>query len=138
MADKFYTIEDIEGIGGTYGEKLRAVGITNTGHLLDKAETKAGRKALASETGVSEKLILTWVNHADLMRVSGIGPQYAELLEDAGVDTIKELRTRNAENLATKMVGTNAAQKVSGNVPSSSMIQKWIDAAKDMEPRVKY
>lgn len=138
MSDKFYPIEDIEGIGGKYGDKLREEGVTNTGHLIDKGATRAGRKNLATSCGISEKLVLTWVNQADLMRVSGIGPQYAELLEDAGVDTLKELRTRKAENLAEKMASTNATRKVSGTVPSAAMIQKWIDSAKGMEPRIKY
>lgn len=138
MADKYYPIEDIEGIAAKYGSKLKKSGVTNTGHLLEKAASRKGRKTLAEESGIAEKLILTWVNHADLMRVSGIGPQYAELLEDAGVDTIKELRQRKAENLAEKMANTNAKRKVSGNVPSASMVQKWIDAAKQMDPRVQY
>lgn len=138
MSDKFYPIEDIEGIGPAYGEKLKAVSVMNTGDLLEQAAAKAGRKALAEKTDISEKLILTWVNHADLMRISGIGPQYAELLEDAGVDTVKELRTRNADNLAAKMAETNAAQKVSGAVPSAEVVQGWVDAAKEMEPRVSH
>ena len=140
MTEKFYPIEDIEGIGATYGEKLRAAGVDDTGALLEKAASRKGREALAAETGVSEKLILTWVNHADMMRISGIGPQYAELLENAGVDTLKELRTRNAENLAEKMAATNAARKVkvTGHVPGASTIQRWIDDAQGMEPRITH
>lgn len=138
MTDKHYSIEEIEGIAKTYGDKLRSAGVGNTGHLLDKGRKKSGRSALAKETGISEKLILTWTNLADLMRISGIGPQFAELLEDAGVDTIKELRTRNPDNLADKMKSTNESRKVSGTVPGPTTVSKWIEAAKDMEPGVEY
>ena len=138
MDSQYYPINEVEGIGTTYGEKLQTLGITSTRDLLEKGETRAGRKTLAEESGISPKLILTWINQADLMRVSGIGPQYAELLEDAGVDTIKELRTRKAENLTAKMAETNTIRKVAGNVPSVSMVQKWIDSAKEMEPAIQY
>ena len=81
---------------------------------------------------------LKWVNHADLMRINGIGGQYAELLEEAGVDTVKELRTRNAANLAAKLSEANEKRKLTGNVPSESMVTKWIEEAKGMEPGVSY
>ena len=98
-----YKVIDIEGVGGVYAEKLNAAGIVTAAQLLDKCATPAGRKALEEETEISGKLILRWCNHADLFRVKGVGPQFAELLEAAGVDTVKELAHRKAENLAAKI-----------------------------------
>ena len=92
-----YLIVDVEGIGPTFEEKLKPVGIQTTADFLDKCCDKQGRKKIGEETGISEKLLLTWANRADLMRISGVGPQYSELLEAAGVDTVKELRHRNAD-----------------------------------------
>ena len=91
-----YKVVDIEGVGATYAEKLAAAGINKVEELLAKCAAPAGRKALAEETGISDKLILKWTNHADLIRIHGVGPQFAELLEAAGVDTVKEFRHRNA------------------------------------------
>ena len=87
-----YKIVDVEGIGAVYAEKLIAAGIKSTDALLEKCAKPAGRKELAEATGISPKLILTWANHTDLMRINGVGPQFAELLEAAGVDTVKEFR----------------------------------------------
>jgi predicted flap endonuclease-1-like 5' DNA nuclease len=131
-------IEDIEGIGEVYGAKLVAVGIKSTDALLEKAGSRKGREELEEATGISGKLILKWVNHADLMRINGVGGQYAELLEEAGVDTVKELRNRNPANLAAKLAEANEKRKLTGNVPSESMVSKWIDEAKTMEPKVSY
>ena len=89
-----YKIIDVEGIGEVYGLKLKEVGINTVEQLLEKGCKPAGRKALEEETGISGKLILTWCNHADLMRIKGVGPQFSELLEAAGVDTVKEFRNR--------------------------------------------
>ena len=133
-----YKIEDIEGIAESYGNKLREAGVKTTDDLLEKAGAKKGRGALAEATGITEKLILKWANHADLMRISGVAGEYAELLEAAGVDTVKELRTRNAENLATKMDEVNATKKLTRQVPSAGSLQKWIDQAKDLEPRISH
>ncbi|HSK12843.1 MAG TPA: DUF4332 domain-containing protein, partial [Phnomibacter sp.] len=102
-----YDIIDIEGIGETYGAKLKTAGVPKTGELLAKAGTKKGRQELAATTGIPESLILTWVNHADLMRINGIGGQFSELLEAAGVDSVKELAQRNADNLHAKLSETN-------------------------------
>ena len=131
-------IEDIEGIGPVYAEKLGVAGIKTTADLLAKAGAKKGRAELESATGIAGALVLKWVNHADLMRINGIGGQYAELLEEAGVDTVKELRTRNAANLAAKLAEANEKRKLTGNVPSESMVTKWIEEAKGMEPGVSY
>ncbi len=133
-----YKIIDIEGIGKAYAPKLIAEGIETVEQLLDACDTPAGRKALAQKTGISEKLILTWTNHADLFRINGIGPQFAELLEAAGVDTVKELRHRVAANLAAKLVEVNDEKHLCGRVPAEAEIQRMIDQAKELPPRMTY
>ena len=133
-----YKIIDIEGIGPVYAEKLIAAGIDTADKLLAKCAAPAGRKALEEETGISGKLILTWTNHADLYRVKGIGPQFAELLEAAGVDTVKELQHRNAENVDAKMLEVNEAKHLTRRVPTAAEIQKYIDAAKALDAVVTY
>lgn len=133
-----YKIEDIEGIGPAYAKKLGGAGISTTDHLLDKCATPSGRKAVAQATGMGEGTILKWTNLADLMRVSGIGPQFSELLEGAGVDTVKELRNRNAENLATAMETVNKTKKLTRVSPPTATVAKWVAAAKKMDPRITY
>ncbi len=133
-----YKIEEVEGIGPSHGKKLAAAGVTTTGGLLKAGATRGARKKLAAATGIADKRILEWCNLADLMRVSGIGKQFAELLEAAGVDTIKELRKRNAANVAAKMKEVNAAKKLARSTPSESMVARWVAAAKTMEPSIKY
>jgi predicted flap endonuclease-1-like 5' DNA nuclease len=133
-----YKIIDIEGIGEAYAPKLIKAGITKVDDLLAKCATPKGRAALAEETGISEKLILKWANHADLFRVKGVGPQFAELLEAAGVDTVKEFRHRVAENLQPKLEELNAARHICGRVPAVSEVQKMIDQAKELEPKMTY
>lgn len=133
-----YKIIDIEGVGDAYAEKLIAAGINKVSELLEKCATPKGRKALAEATGISEKLILKWTNHADLFRINGVGPQFAELLEAAGVDTVKEFRHRLAENLQPKLEETNAAKNICNRVPAVAEIQKMIDQAKELEPKVTY
>lgn len=133
-----YNIIDIEGIGDAQGAKLKAAGINTVEELLDKCAAPKGRKALAEETGISEKLILKWANHADLFRINGVGPQFAELLEAAGVDTVKELRHRKAENLAAKMAEVNDTKHLTRRVPSVTELQKMIDEAAAFEPRMTY
>lgn len=133
-----YKIIEIEGIGDVYADKLIAAGVKTTEELLDKAATKKGREKLAEETGISEKLILKWANHADLFRIKGIAGQFAELLEAAGVDTVKELRHRVAANLHAKLVEVNEARNLCNRVPSESEIVKMIDQAKELEPKMTY
>ena len=133
-----YKIIDVEGIGPVYAEKLQAAGIKTSGDLLEKGKTAKGRKELAEATGISGKLILTWVNHADLYRINGVGPQFAELLEAAGVDTVKEFARRNAENLVAKMNEVNEQHKRVGRVPSVTEVQRMIDQAKEMPGVVTY
>ena len=133
-----YKIDEIEGIGPSYREKLTAAGIKSTDDLLKHCCDAKGRKATAEKTGVSEKMLLNWTNMADLMRVSGIGRQYAELLEASGVDTIKELRNRNAENLAQKMEEINGEKKLAKTTPSVSTITDWIAQAKKTDPKISH
>ncbi|MCM1451436.1 MAG: DUF4332 domain-containing protein [Clostridium sp.] len=133
-----YKIEQIEGIGQSYADKLRAAGVETTEQLLEKCAGKKGRAELAEATGISEKLILKWTNHADLFRIKGVAGQFAELLEAAGVDTVKEFRHRVAENLQPKLVEVNEAKNLCNRVPSVAEVQKMIDQAKELEPMVTY
>ena len=133
-----YKLEDIEGIGAVMAEKLKAVDVDNTTELLAAAATPGGRKKLAETSGISPKLILTFANRADLMRISGISSQFSELLNVAGVDTVKELRTRNAGNLSSKMKECNEQRNLCKASPSETTVQKWIDAAKDLEAVLTY
>ena len=103
-----YEIQEIEGIGSAYGQRLQDAGLTTTDALLKACADPKGRKETAAKTGFSESQLLKWANMSDLMRVSGIGQEFSELLEAAGVDTVKELRNRNADNLAAKMAAKMA------------------------------
>jgi len=133
-----YKVIDIEGIGQNYAEKLNSLGIFTTSDLLEKGGNKKGRESIASKTGIPESLVLTWVNHADLMRINGIAGQYSELLEAAGVDTVKEFATRNAENLHVKLVETNEKFGLSGKVPSLDSLKDMISQAKTLESTVSH
>lgn len=133
-----YKIIDIEGVGDVYAEKLQAAGINKVSELLEKCAAPKGRKELAEATGISDKLILRWTNHADLFRINGVGPQFAELLEKAGVDTVKEFRHRVADNLAQKMLETNEAKKLVRRVPSAKELVKMIEQAKALKPVMTY
>jgi len=133
-----YKIDEIEGIGPAYAEKLSKAGIMTTDDLLDKCCTPAGRESVAESTGMGESTILKWTNMADLMRISGIGPQFSELLKGAGVDTVKELRNRNAENLAAKMEEVNNEKKLARTSPPAATVSKWVDDAKAMDPKITY
>lgn len=133
-----YKIEDVEGIGPAYGKKLSSVGLETTDDLLEKAGSRKGRKELAESTGISESLILTWVNHSDLFRIKGIAGQFAELLEATGVDTVKEFRNRNSENLHAKLKEVNEAKNLSGRVPSLEGLTDMIEQAKALDPKVSY
>jgi predicted flap endonuclease-1-like 5' DNA nuclease len=133
-----YKIEDIEGIGPAYGEKLREAGVTDTDGLLAACKTPAQRKELAEKTEIGEKLLLEWANHADLYRIKGIGSEYADLLEEAGVDTVPELAQRNAENLAAKLVEVNDAKNLVRSVPSAAEVAGWVEQASGMERALEY
>jgi len=133
-----YKIEEVEGIGPEYGKKLRDVDIQTTEDLLRRCGDKKGREGVSTETGISEKHLLEWVNLSDLMRINGVGEEFADLLEEAGVDTVKELATRNAENLAVAVAAANEKKKLTDRVPSAETIQKWIDEAGKMDPAVTH
>ncbi len=133
-----YKIEEIEGISTVFGEKLRNAGITSVAGLLEKCASRAGRAAVAKETGISEKFILKWTNHADLFRIKGVGPEFSELLEAAGVDTVKELRNRVPENLYTKLVETNESKRLVRRLPSAEQVAQMIEEAKGLEPMMTY
>ena len=128
----------IEGIGEKYRNKLYAAGINTIEGLLKAGAAKKDRKALAEKSGVSEKLILEWVNLADLMRVKGIGEEYSDLLEEAGVDTVKELRNRKPENLHKAMLETNTKKKLVRRPPSLSEVESWVSQAKKLPPVLTY
>jgi predicted flap endonuclease-1-like 5' DNA nuclease len=133
-----YSIDEIEGIGPAYAEKLKAVGIKTTEAYLERAKDPKGRKALAEETGIDASRILKWANMADLMRISGVGEEYSELLEAAGVDTVKELKHRNAANLAAKMKEVNEDKKLVRQVPGEASVEKWVEQAKALPPMMTY
>jgi predicted flap endonuclease-1-like 5' DNA nuclease len=133
-----YPIAKIEGIGPTYAAKLKEVGITNTKSYLEKAKDPAGRKELEEKTGIDHARILKWANMADLMRINGVGEEYSELLEVAGVDTVKELRNRNAANLTVAMRDANAEKKLVRQVPAQSNVEDWVAQAKELPPMMTY
>ena len=133
-----YRIEEVEGIGPSYATKLAQADIYTTEELLEACCDPKGRKRVSEQIGLSEKLLLEWANLADLMRIRGIGPQYSELLEAAGVDTVKELRTRKPDNLATKMAEVRAQKRLTRIAPGESMVREWIEQAKSVEPRITY
>ena len=128
-------IIDIEGIGPAYAKKLAGAGVSTTGKLLAIAADAAGRKDLAKQADVTTKQVLEWVNRADLMRISGVGTQYSDLLEASGVDTVVELAQRNAENLFNKMVEVNAVKRLVRQVPSADQVKSWVEQAGKL-PRV--
>ena len=131
-------IVEIEGIGPVYAEKLKAIGINTVEGLLKAGATPKGREDIAEQTGITKTLILEWVNHADLYRIKGVGEEYSDLLEEAGVDTVVELATRNPENLYAKIIEVNDAKKLVRRPPSQSMVADWILQAKDMDRAIFY
>ncbi len=133
-----YSIEEIEGIGPTYGAKLKDAGVTNTDHLLKFCCDKKGRTEMAEKSGLSEDHLLKWANMADLMRIKGVARQYAELLEAAGVDTVKELKMRRPDNLTTKMTEVNGEKNLCKVPPKESEVAKWVEEAKTMEPKITH
>ena len=131
-------IESIEGIGPKLGEALRGAGVKTVEDLLEAGANKQARGALAEKTGISEVRVLKCVNMADLFRINGVASQYAELLECAGVDTVKELKHRNAVNLANTMAEVNENKNLVRRTPSVKVIQDWISQAGKLPPKVSY
>jgi predicted flap endonuclease-1-like 5' DNA nuclease len=132
---KMAKIIDIEGIGKVYAEKLAGAGLRTVEALLKAGASPKGREGLEEETGISGKLILEWVNLADLYRIKGVGEEYSDLLEEAGVDTVPELAQRNAENLYAKLHEVNGAKKLVRRLPTQAQVADWIQQAKTL-PRV--
>jgi predicted flap endonuclease-1-like 5' DNA nuclease len=133
-----YKIEEIEGIGPVMGEKLRNAGVKTTDALLGNTKTKKQRQDLAESTGISEKLILRFANMADLFRINGVGQEFAELLEAAGVDTVPELAQRRPDNLTAKMEEVNAEKKLTRRTPSLKEVEKWVEEAKTLPRALEY
>ena len=131
-------IEEIEGIGPVFGAKLVDAGVKTVEALLTAAGSPSGRKALADKTGLDTGRILEWVNRADLMRINGVGSEFSDLLEASGVDTVKELATRNATNLHAKMLETNMAKKLVRRAPTEAEVDKWVAEAKKLPPAISY
>jgi predicted flap endonuclease-1-like 5' DNA nuclease len=131
-------LEDIEGIGPVYATKLRDAGVGSVEGLLKTGGTAKGRKDIATKAGVSETNILEWVNRADLFRVKGIGEEYSDLLEAAGVDSVVELSKRRADNLHTALVNTNASKKLVRRVPPQKQVAAWIEHAKTLPRAVSH
>lgn len=129
---------DVEGIGTKYAETLQKAGIRTTDALLKAGASPKGRKEIAEKTGIGDALILKWVNHVDLFRIKGVGKQYSELLEAAGVDTVPELAQRNAANLFPKMVEVNQAKKLVRKLPVEKQVANWIEQAKKLERVLTY
>lgn len=135
MANK---IIDIEGVGPAYAEKLKAAGIATVSQLLAKGASRKGREELVQQTGINDGHILRWVNLCDLCRIKGVSTQYSELLEAAGVDTVKELRNRNADNLTQKMAEVNTTRRLVRRAPTLKEVSSWVEQAKALPPTITH
>ena len=131
-------LTEVEGIGEVYAQKLKDAGVATTNALLKQGATSKGRREIAEKTGVGEKLILEWVNHVDLFRIKGVGEEYADLLEEAGVDTVPELAQRNPENLYQKLGAINEEKKLVRRPPSQDQVSDWIEQAKYLPRIINY
>lgn len=131
-------IVEVEGIGESYAQKLAEAGISTTQALLAKGASPQGRKEIAEKTGISRTLILRWVNHVDLFRVKGVGEEYADLLEAAGVDTIPELAQRNPKSLYQKLIEVNQEKRLVRRLPSETQVEDWVEQAKQLPRRITY
>jgi predicted flap endonuclease-1-like 5' DNA nuclease len=129
---------DVEGIGPVYAAKLQGAGIGSAEALLEKGAAPKGRKEIAEKSGISDALILEWVNHVDLYRIRGVGSEYADLLEEAGVDTVPELAQRKPDHLLEKMTAVNAQKKLVRRLPVLPQVQSWVEQAKKLERKVTY
>lgn len=131
-------LEEIEGIGPAFAGKLRKAGVRSTGDLLKKGATPAGRKQISKDSGIPGKLVLEWVNHSDLFRIKGVGEEYADLLEEAGVDSVVELSKRKAVNLLEAIKKANEKKKLVRLLPGLSRVEEWIKQAKKLPRAIKY
>ena len=131
-------LEKVEGIGVKYAADLRKAGVRSTKSLLEKGVTPRGRDEIARTSGISSALILEWVNHVDLFRIKGVGEEYSDLLEEAGVDTVVELAQRNSANLHQAILETNARKRLVRRPPSKKMVHDWVENAKKLPRKVYY
>jgi nucleotidyltransferase/DNA polymerase involved in DNA repair len=129
-------IDQVAGVGQRQATKLRKAGLRTSRGLIETASTRRGRTEIAKATGLSPKDLQLWVHHADLLRVRGVGAEYAELLVAAGVDTLRDLRRRNATALLAKIIGLNGSLRVVDRLPTEAMVDGWINAAGDLEPSI--
>ena len=131
-------LADIEGIGSVHARKLKKAGIRSVAGLLEKGATPKDRKAIAAKSGIGPKLILEWVNHADLFRIKGVGSEYADLLEEAGVDTVVELSKRDPKVLSLKILKVNEAKELVRRLPAAKQVAGWVRQAKKLPRRISY
>ena len=131
-------LEDIEGIGPKYAQKLKGMGVKSLKTLLDKGSTPKGRVEISTKAGIDEKLILEWVNHADLYRIKGVASEYSDLLEEAGVDTVVELAQRRPDNLMEKFTSVNQQKKLVRRLPVLSQVESWVKQAKSLPRIIQY
>lgn len=127
-------IDQVAGVGHREATKLRKAGVRTSDALIEAASGRKGRSELAEATGIDHRVLQQWVNHSDLLRVRGVGAEYAELLVAAGVDTLRDLRRRNPTALLAKIIGLNGQAKVVRRLPTESMVESWIEGAKQLEP----
>lgn len=132
------SLRKIEGIGEAYAKKLAGCGIRTTDALLQKCSTSKGRKEIAAASGINEQMILRYTNQADLFRIKGVGEEYADLLEAAGVDTVPELAQRNPDNLHTKMMSVNEQKKLVRQPPAVAQVRNWVSQAKELPRAIHY
>ena len=132
------SIADVEGIGPAYAGKLAEAGVNTVDDLLGRGGTKAGREQIAAASGVSETLVLEWVNHADLMRVDGVGSEYSDLLEAAGVDSVVELSQRNAANLTAALATANEQRSLVRRLPTESEVARWSEHAGTLDRAIHH
>ena len=131
-------IIDIEGIGPIYAQRLIEIGVNTTGQLLKRGATPQGRDEITQKTGISRHLILEWVNHADLFRIKGVGEEYSDLLEEAGVDTVPELAQRNPENLYARLQEVNKRKHLVRQLPSQDQVADWVEQSKLLPRKIQY
>ncbi len=127
-------IDQVAGISVKDATKLRKAGIRTSKGLIEVAANRKERSDLTTSLGFDTKDVQQWVNHSDLLRVKGVGAEYAELLVAAGVDTLRDLRRRNPTALLAKIIGLNGQSKVVRRLPTEAMVEGWIEAAKDLKP----
>lgn len=130
-------IDQVAGIDHKQATKLRKVGVRTSKRLIEEAATRRGRTQLSKVSGVSPKDLQAWVHHADLLRVRGVGGEYAELLVAAGVDTLRDLRRRNPTALLAKFIGLNGSDRVVDRLPTEGMVESWIESARELEPSIR-